>query len=75
MFEKDPYCEVYLAMFRKAEEVAARLSASRAVNPGIQNFASCAPSPRPVVSGTLEGPVLPSRLVQIERRASASPLG
>lgn len=30
MFEKDPYCEVYLAMFRKAEEVAAKLSATRA---------------------------------------------
>ena len=30
MFEKDPYCHVYLAMFRKAEEVAARLSAKRA---------------------------------------------
>ena len=33
MFEKDPYCEVYLAMFRKAEEVAARLSATRALRP------------------------------------------
>ena len=30
MFEKDPYCHVYLALFRKAEEVAARLSAERA---------------------------------------------
>ena len=45
MFEKDPYCEVYLAMFRKADEVAAKLS---------QSWASI--------------PVLPSRLVQIERR-------
>lgn len=33
MFEKDPYCEVYLAMFRKAEEVAAKLSATRAFKP------------------------------------------
>lgn len=33
MFEKDPYCEVYLAMFRKAEEAAAKLSATRAVKP------------------------------------------
>jgi len=30
MFEKDPYCHVYLALFRKAEEVAASLSAERA---------------------------------------------
>lgn len=45
MFEKDPYCEVYLAMFRKADEVAAKLSRSLA-----------------------SIPVLPSRLVQIERR-------
>ena len=45
MFEKDPYCEVYLAMFRKADEVATRLSRS---------WASI--------------PVLPSRLVRIERR-------
>jgi len=33
MFEKDPYCEVYLAMFRKAEEAAAKLSATRAFRP------------------------------------------
>ena len=33
MFEKDPYCEVYLAMFRKAEEVAAKLSGARALMP------------------------------------------
>jgi len=32
MFEKDPYCEVYLAMFRKAEEVGAKLSATRALS-------------------------------------------
>ena len=30
MFEKDPYCHTYLAMFRKAEEVAARISGNRA---------------------------------------------
>ncbi len=30
MFEKDPYCHTYLAMFRKAEEVAAKLSGNRA---------------------------------------------
>jgi hypothetical protein len=30
MFEKDPYCHRYLAMFRKAEEVAAKLSGYRA---------------------------------------------
>jgi uncharacterized protein len=30
MFEKDPYCQVYLAMFRKAEEVAAKLGEQRA---------------------------------------------
>jgi radical SAM protein with 4Fe4S-binding SPASM domain len=30
MFEKDPYCRAYLAIFRKAEEVAAKLSGDRA---------------------------------------------
>lgn len=32
MFEKDPYCHVYLALFRKAEEVAARLAGDRALH-------------------------------------------
>ena len=74
MFEKDPYCEVYLAMFRKAEEVSAKLSASRALNPGRDMFGSCATLKRPGVTGlgVIDGvaPVLPSRLVQIERRAN-----
>lgn len=35
MFEKDPYCNVYLAMFRKAEEVAAKRSRVRALNPAV----------------------------------------
>ena len=30
MFEKDPWCHTYLAMFRKAEEIAAKLSGRRA---------------------------------------------
>ena len=33
MFEKDPYCHTYLAMFRKAEEVAAKISGNRARRP------------------------------------------
>ena len=73
MFEKDPYCEVYLAMFRKAEEVAAKLSSSRALKPGQASFASCATPKRPGVNGAvLDTPVLPSRLVQIERRATTA---
>lgn len=52
MFEKDPYCEVYLAMFRKAEEVAAKLSSARALNRNDE----------------VPVQLLSPRLVQIERR-------
>ena len=66
MFEKDPYCEVYLAMFRKAEEVAAKLSGSRALNPGRTVFENREATKRSrVLDGSLSA--LPSRLVQIER--------
>ena len=70
MFEKDPYCHVYLAMFRKAEEVAAKLSGERA-RPGYKftpkGFADKRNSSAAV---QIEGPILPGRLnlVQIERR-------
>ena len=70
MFEKDPYCEVYLAIFKKADEVAARLSRSRARNEEItvvplkKRFRDEASMPN--FSG------LPSRLVQIERRSVVS---
>lgn len=60
MFEKDPYCEVYLAMFRKAEELAARISRDR-MRPSARPFQRAAKTvgPRPAISN----------LVQIERRA------
>ncbi|HEY6802308.1 MAG TPA: radical SAM protein [Pyrinomonadaceae bacterium] len=63
MFEKDPYCEVYLAMFRKAEEVAARLSHLRAQGLNPQQVEQQRP-----LSADVVVPILPSRLVQIERR-------
>jgi radical SAM protein with 4Fe4S-binding SPASM domain len=66
MFEKDPYCHVYLAMFRKAEEVAAKISSSRAlsqVDPYNREFAK----PRFDQAVNVSAPLLPSRLVQIER--------
>jgi radical SAM protein with 4Fe4S-binding SPASM domain len=68
MFEKDPYCEVYLAMFRKAEEVAAKLSRAWASNPA--GRLACEPRSRPIANDDMKLPVpaLPSRLVQIERR-------
>jgi uncharacterized protein len=83
MFEKDPYCHVYLAMFRKAEEVAAKLAGDRALHghsldvgrgccseraPADQ-LTQIAPSPKsnPV---SLLPTMLNPRLVQIERRAT-----
>jgi len=68
MFEKDPYCKVYLAMFRKAEEVAAKLSQSWASNPAER--LTCDMRNRSVTTDDLKPPipVLPSKLVQIERR-------
>jgi hypothetical protein len=71
MFEKDPYCEVYLAMFAKADEVASKLSQRRARNGGqssqVQQASWSLPSPdRNTVE--LKPPVLSPRLVQIERR-------
>ena len=67
MFEKDPYCGVYLAMFRKAEEVAAKLSHSRALNPVASS--TCGPANRFVMKNDEAPiPILTSRLVQIERR-------
>lgn len=68
MFEKDPYCKVYLAIFRKAEEVAAKLSQSWASNPA--GRFTCETRNRSVTTDDLKPPpaVLSSRLVQIERR-------
>jgi uncharacterized protein len=71
MFEKDPYCEVYLAMFAKADEVASKLSQRRARNGGqssqVLQASWSLPSPdRNTVD--LKPPVLSPRLVQIERR-------
>jgi len=70
MFEKDPYCHVYLAMFRKAEEVAAKLAGERA-RPGYRFIPKGFVGHR---SSTdilqADGLPLPGRLnlVQIERR-------
>jgi radical SAM protein with 4Fe4S-binding SPASM domain len=77
MFEKDPYCEVYLSMFRKAEEVAAKLSSARALNPKRELSVSCARPKEPLRGDPLKAgvPVLPSRLVQIERRNALSGTG
>jgi radical SAM protein with 4Fe4S-binding SPASM domain len=72
MFEKDPYCEVYLAMFRKAEEAAAKLSSRRALNPARDSVGSCATRSREIVQPDAALPVLTSRLVQIERRQTVS---
>jgi radical SAM protein with 4Fe4S-binding SPASM domain len=57
MFEKDPYCHVYLAMFRKSEEVAARLAGERArMGPAPNAELARKPNRRPITN-----------LVQIER--------
>jgi len=72
MFEKDPYCEVYLALFRKAEQVAATISSMRARDGDLtKQFkrANCCSSKREIddlIPVTI--PALTSRLVQIERR-------
>jgi radical SAM protein with 4Fe4S-binding SPASM domain len=64
MFEKDPYCEVYLAMFRKAEAVAATLSRSRALNEALPQVVF-----KKREMSLTNFSALPSRLVQIERRS------
>jgi uncharacterized protein len=64
MFEKDPYCHVYLAMFRKADDVAAKLSSARALSKDGLPARPSRSRPR-IETNTL--PILPSRLVQIER--------
>ena len=68
MFEKDPYCHVYLAMFRKAEEVAAKLSGQRA-RPGYK-FIPKGLADKGNSAVQIDGPPFPGRLnlVQIERR-------
>ena len=77
MFEKDPYCEVYLAMFRKAEDVAAKLSGVRATNrdpASVFRRKSCGTFVGSTVTNAREEMVegfLPSRLVQIERNKNA----
>jgi len=73
MFEKDPYCQVYLAMFRKAEEIAAKISGYRAVHGNAQEgFVGKACGSRPMSLNVAQGeapvfPILPSSLVQISR--------
>jgi radical SAM protein with 4Fe4S-binding SPASM domain len=67
MFEKDPYCEVYLAMFRKAEEVAAKVSRSRAFKEEVPRVVIPKRSHTETSLTSFSG--LPSRLVQIERRS------
>lgn len=67
MFEKDPYCGVYLAMFRKAEEVAAKVSRSRALNEDVPRVVIPKRSHTETSLASLSA--LPSRLVQIERRS------
>jgi len=78
MFEKDPYCHVYLAMFRKAEAVAAKLCGDRA-RPGYRYVSSCGQRSSPTsLSHNDEGlpasmqPPLPSNLVQIQRLVSGA---
>ncbi|HKE57465.1 MAG TPA: radical SAM protein [Pyrinomonadaceae bacterium] len=73
MFEKDPYCHVYLAMFRKAEEVAAKISGYRAVhgNGAVERAGKQCGSHR-AAANLDQGeapvfPLLPSNLVQISR--------
>jgi len=74
MFEKDPYCHIYLAMFRKAEEVAGKISGLRALNGnGKPAFGGKSCGSRATFANLdhLEAPVfpiMPSNLVQISRR-------
>ena len=70
MFEKDPYCHVYLAMFRKAEDVAAKLAGERA-RPGYRFVPKGFVGQRAATEAVqVDGLPLPGRLnlVQIERR-------
>ncbi|PWT92508.1 MAG: SPASM domain-containing protein [Blastocatellia bacterium] len=70
MFEKDPYCGVYLSIFRKAEEAAAKLAQARALNKQAQTGSVSVSQRKQIPEDTLitNLPILPSRLVQIERR-------
>jgi uncharacterized protein len=73
MFEKDPYCHVYLAMFRKAEEVAAKISGHRALNRHDKSVMAGKGFGSRRVAANLdqleapELPIMPSNLVQISR--------
>jgi len=67
MFEKDPYCHTYLAMFRKAEEVAKKLSGNRARGLTLGSRAARI-SQNDIVSGAGTAPPPPVNLVQIQRR-------
>jgi uncharacterized protein len=76
MFEKDPYCQVYLAMFRKAEEVAAKIAGERA-RPGGWKLTGQSSRSKPRNEAPLDGnlpPLIrPTNLVQISRRTSIPP--
>jgi radical SAM protein with 4Fe4S-binding SPASM domain len=67
MFEKDPYCHTYLAMFRKAEEVAKKLSGNRARGLTLGSRAArISQNDMRKVAGAATPP--PLNLVQIQRR-------
>ena len=69
MFEKDPYCEVYLAIFRKTQEIAAEISSRRARGESVvANPSIPLPARKPATEFSLDLDTLPVRLVQIERR-------
>jgi len=70
MFEKDPYCHVYLAMFKKAEEVAAKVSLERALSGETRSRFNRSEPIRQLEGLPLDLAAPPSRLVQIERRIS-----
>jgi hypothetical protein len=66
MMEKDPYCHTYLAMFRKAEEVVAKLSSNRARGLMLPARAARGFSDNLVKIERLTAPP-PTNLVQIQR--------
>jgi len=74
MFEKDPYCGVYLAMFRKAEEVANRILRARGTSTYQPAFSQNRATGRSGVTRpdseftTPPAAIAPLRLVQISRR-------
>jgi radical SAM protein with 4Fe4S-binding SPASM domain len=69
MFEKDPYCHTYLAMFRKAEDVARKLSGNRARGLTLgSRTARLSKHDMAEMAGTATP--APLNLVQIQRRSA-----